>query len=237
VVIKLIQIKNNKEKNKMSYKESYTQQLRSNFLKYTRKAFKSLPKMEKPRVLDLGCGSGLLTIELTNLTNGDIIAIDIDKGLLDQLNKKIEERNLTNRITTKRMDLLKNDFQDNYFDLIWEEGVVQLIGFKKSFKVCHRILKVGGYLVLGQAIKTMDKNQDLITKCGFELIKQLNWPEDCWWTEYYEPLERKIKEIREEKENPDIFENISVIEAEIRMVKTKLKDSDCAHYILLKKRK
>lgn len=220
----------------MSYKESYSELLRVNFLKYMREAFKLLPKMERPRILDLGCGSGLLTIELAKLTNGDIIGIDIDQALLDKLNKKKKERNLTNRITTKRMDLLKNDFQDNYFDLIWEEGVVQVIGFEESFKACHRILKVGHYLVLGQAIKTMDKNQDLITKCGFELIKQLNWLEGCWWTEYYEPLEIKIKEIREKKENPDIFENISVIEAEIRMVKTNLKDSDCAHYILLKKR-
>ena len=109
----------------MSYKESYTQQLRANFLKYTREAFKLLPKMEKPRLLDLGCGSGLLTIELANLTNGDIIGIDIDQALLDRLNKKIKVRDLTNSITTKRIDFLKNDFPDKYFDLIWEEGVVQ----------------------------------------------------------------------------------------------------------------
>ncbi|MBY9004666.1 MAG: class I SAM-dependent methyltransferase [Candidatus Lokiarchaeota archaeon] len=46
--------------------------------------------MEKPRLLDLGCGSGLLTIELSDLTNGDIIAIDIDQVLLDRLNEKVK---------------------------------------------------------------------------------------------------------------------------------------------------
>jgi SAM-dependent methyltransferase len=191
--------------------------------------------MKKPRVLDLGCGSGLLTIELANLTDWDINSIDIDQDLLDQLNQKIEEKNLTHRIKTKRMDFLKNDFPDNLFDLIWEEGVVHIIGFKKSFKACHRILKDGGYLVLGQGIKGMDKNQDLIAKCGFELIKQLNWPEDCWWTEYYKPLEIKIKEIRDKKENSNIFNDISAIEAEIRMVKSNPKDFNCANYILKKK--
>jgi cyclopropane fatty-acyl-phospholipid synthase-like methyltransferase len=219
----------------MSYKESYTEQLRENFLKYTRKAFKSLPKMEKPRILDLGCGSGLLSIELANLTDGNITAIDIDQSLLDQLNEKLTERGLLVRIKTKNMNLLKNDFPDNFFDLIWEEGVVQIIGFKKSFEACHRILKVGGYLVLGQAIKGMNKNKDLITRCGFELIEQLNWPENCWWTEFYKPLEDKIKEIHEGKENLTLFEDIDAVLAEIKMVKTKPNDFNCAHYILRKR--
>ncbi len=218
----------------MSYKELYTERLREKFLKYMKEAFELLPEMEKPKILDLGCGSGLLTIEFAKLSNGDIIAIDIDQVLLDRLNKKIKARNLTSRILTKRMDLLKNDFPENYFDIVWEAGVVQIIGFKKSFEACHRILKVGGYLVLGQAIKTMDKNRDLITKYGFNLIKQLNWPEGCWWTEYYEPLDNKIKEIRKEKKDPHLFKNIEAIEAEIRWVKANPNESDCAYYILQK---
>ncbi len=218
----------------MSYKEPYTEQLRKKFLKYIKETFKLLPEMENPKVLELGCGSGLVSIELANLSNGDIIAIDIDQTLLDLLNKKIQKRNLTNRITTKRMDLLKNDFPNRFFDLIWEEGVVQIIGFKKSFEACHRILKDGGFFVIGQAIKTMEKNHDLISKSGFELIKQKNWPEGCWWREYYEPLESKIKEIREEKEDSSLFKNIEVIEAEIQWVKANPKESDCAHYILQK---
>lgn len=221
----------------MSYKEPYAEQLRANFLKYSREAFQLLPRIENPKILDLGCGSGQLTIELTDLTEGEIIAIDIDKELLDRLKNKIKLNSLENRITTIKLDLLKNDFPDNYFDIIWEAGVVQIIGFKKSFIACNRILKDGGYLVLGQAIKTMDKNQDLIAKCGFEFITQLNWPKGCWWTDYYEPLERKIKEIREDSKVSTIFENISAIEAEINWIKRNPDESDCAHYILRKKEK
>jgi len=219
----------------MSYKESYTEELRGNFLKYMREAFQLLPKMEKPRIFDLGCGSGLPTIELANLTNGNIIAIDIDQVLLDKLDEKIKIRNLAGRIKTKRMDFLKNNFPNKYFDLVWEAGVVQIIGFKESFKACHRILKVGGYLVLGQAIKTMEKNQQLLSKCGFDLIKQFNWPKGCWWTDYYEPLERKIKDIREGKEDPNLLEDINAIEAEISWVKANPNESDCAYYILQRK--
>lgn len=36
--------------------------IRKRLLKYTRKAFRMLPQMEKPRILDIGCGSGIPTI-------------------------------------------------------------------------------------------------------------------------------------------------------------------------------
>lgn len=218
----------------MSYRESFTEHLRVNFLKYTRETFRFLPEMKKPMILDIGCGSGILSIELARLTNGNIYAIDVDQSLLDKFRGVINKENLADRILLKRMDLMKNDFPDNYFDLIWEEGVVQIIGFKKSFIACHRILKQGGYLVLGQAIKLMEKNQAMMTECGFELIKQINWPKGCWWNEYYEPLEILIEEIHEGKRS-NVFENISTVEEEIKWVKSNLDETDCAHYILQKK--
>ena len=218
----------------MSYRESYTEHLRVNFLKYTREAFRLLPELKKPKILDIGCGSGILSIELARLTDGIIYAIDIDQSLIDRFRGVINKENLTHRIILKRMDLIKNDFPDNYFDLIWEEGVVQIIGFKKSFMACHRILKQGGYLVLGQAIKLMEKNQAMVTECGYELSKQINWLKGCWWNEFYEPLEILIKKIHEGKSS-NVFENINLIEEEIKWVKSNLNETDCAHYILQKK--
>ena len=73
----------------MSYKEPYTEKLRANFLKYMNFAFKMLPSMDKPLILDPGCGTGIPTIELTKLSNGTIVAIDIDKELIEILNKKL----------------------------------------------------------------------------------------------------------------------------------------------------
>jgi cyclopropane fatty-acyl-phospholipid synthase-like methyltransferase len=215
-------------------KEAITEVLRGRFLRFTRAAFASLPKMERPRVLELGCGSGAVTIELAGLTDGEIIAIDIDESLLNRLNEKLARTNITGRVTARRMDLLQNDFPEGYFDIVWEEGVVHVIGFRESFEACHRILRIGGYFVLGQAIKAMDKHQELITRCGFKLVRRLDWTEGCWWTEYYQPLETLIEEARAGKNGLHFLKDIDVIEAEIRMVKAHPRESDCAHYVLRK---
>ena len=59
--------------------------------KYTRLAYQMLPRIENPHILDIGCGSGVPTIELAKLSNGEIIGIDINQSLLDNLDRKIEE--------------------------------------------------------------------------------------------------------------------------------------------------
>ena len=59
--------------------------------KYTRRAFRMLPKLEKPRILDIGCGSGVPTIELAKLSGGEIVGIDINQALLDVLDRKVKD--------------------------------------------------------------------------------------------------------------------------------------------------
>jgi 2-polyprenyl-3-methyl-5-hydroxy-6-metoxy-1,4-benzoquinol methylase len=59
--------------------------IRKNFLKYTRQAFTSIPIIDHPLILDIGCGSGVQTVELARLSNGKITAIDIDRTALAKL--------------------------------------------------------------------------------------------------------------------------------------------------------
>ena len=60
--------------------------LRKHLLKYTRKAFRMLPQLNKPRILDMGYGSGVPTLELARLSKGEITGIDIDQRSLYRLN-------------------------------------------------------------------------------------------------------------------------------------------------------
>jgi len=82
------------------------EQIRKRLLKYTRKAFRMMPQLDKPRILDVGCGSGIPTIELAGLSNGEITGLDINEELLDALRKKIEKAGLSDRVKTVKGSLI-----------------------------------------------------------------------------------------------------------------------------------
>ena len=80
--------------------------LREVFLKYTRQAFAELPKMEKPYLLDIGCGYGSQTIEVSKLIDGDIMGIDIDTHALKDLQESHSISCLRSNVPTSHASLL-----------------------------------------------------------------------------------------------------------------------------------
>ena len=208
---------------------------REYFNKYTRKAFQMLPKLERPRILDIGCGSGLPTIELAKLSDGEIIGIDINQSLLDKLNKKIEEEGFSSRVKTVKCSLFEIDFPDESFDIIWAEGSIWIIGFEKGLKEWRRLLKTNGFLVVHDEIKTVSNKLKKITSCGYKLVNYFSLPEDAHWTEYYRPLEIRIKELYTKyKNNSEALKILKKHQNEIDTVKRNPKEHSSAFYIMQK---
>ena len=71
------------------------------------------PEMD---VLDFGCGTGLLTLQLQPLVRS-ITGIDSSQGMLDILDGKIRKQRLTN-VRTRLVDLDKGDALTGEYDLI-----------------------------------------------------------------------------------------------------------------------
>jgi len=208
---------------------------RERFNKYTRRAFQMLPKMEKPRILDIGCGSGVPTIELAKLSNGEIIGMDINQSLLDKLNRKIEEEGFSSRVKTVKRSLFEIDFPDESFDIIWAEGSIWIIGFEKGLKEWRRLLKPNGFLVIHDEIKTVSNKLKNIPRYGYKLINHFSLPEDAWWTEYCKPLEIRIKELYVKyKNNSEALKIFKKYQSEIDMVKRNPKEHSSAFYIMRK---
>ena len=208
------------------------------FNKYTIKAFQTLPELEKPRILDIGCGSGVPTMELARSCNGEIIGIDIDQDLLDRLSRKIEQEGLTNRVKAIKCSLLDIKFPDNSFDIIWAEGSITTLGVEKSLREWNRLLKPKGFLVIHDEIKHFFKKRHKVASCGYKLIEHFSLPEEAWWQEYYIPLEIRVKELYKKYSNdPDALEVLNIHQTEIDLVKASPKSFQSVFCIMQKIKK
>ncbi len=208
---------------------------RKRFIKYTRKAFQILPKLEKPRILDVGCGSGLPTIELAKLSDGEIIGIDINQSELDKLNKRVEEEGFSCRVKTVKCSVLEMDFPDESFDIIWAEGVIRIMGFEKSLKKWNRLLRPDGFLVVHDEINIVSNKLKKTASWGYRLLYYFSLPEDAWWTECYKPLEIRIKKLyMKYKNNSEALKILQKYQNEIDMVKRNPKEYSSAFYIMQK---
>ncbi|GAH21728.1 unnamed protein product [marine sediment metagenome] len=181
--------------------------IRENLSKYTRKAFKLLSKCKNPHILDIGCGTGVPTIELATLSDGHVIGIDIDVTSLNLLQRKIREMGLNNRVSVIKDSILTIDFPEESFDIIWSEGSIFVIGFENGIRKWRRFLKPKGFLVIHDENKDKTKKLELITKYGYTSIAQFELSDNLWWLEYYTPLEQLIQEFRHKYPNDSDLSN------------------------------
>lgn len=190
--------------------------------KYTQKAYEIIPKINHPKILDIGCGPGMQTIKLAKLSDGEVIGTDIFQQYLDQLKELIKKENLQNRVKAINQSMDDIKFPEGYFDIIWAEGSIFIIGFENGLKEWKKYIKPNGYLAVHEMawlkenppreiqeywekvypkISTIDNMIKIIQKCGYTLLGHFALPEDAWWDLYYTPLEKRLIELRVKYEN------------------------------------
>ena len=210
--------------------------IREGLSKYTRQAFNMLPQLDKPRILDVGCGSGVPTMELARMSKGTITGLDISQPLLDRLEGKIKQAGLSHRVRTVNGSLLDMDFPDESFDIIWSEGSIWIIGFEKGLREWRRFLKPKGFLVVHDETGDITEKLELVSSCGYDLLEYFILGEDIWWTEYYAPLEKLINEIRTEHAgDPEMLAALDHNQQEIDMFKKDPKRCESAFFIMQKR--
>ena len=211
------------------------EQVRAGFLKYTREAFLKLPRLENPRILDVGCGSGVPTVELAKLSGGEVTGIDIDQSCIDDFNRKIREEHLSDRVEAFNISLAEMKFPDETFDIVWSEGVVGNIGFETSLKEWRRLLKRDGYLVIHYQVSRVADVLPRIAQLGYSLADTVQLPEDAWWTEFYKPIEEKMDMLLHKyRANVDALKLLKQYKTEMDMVKKNPSNFSCAFYIMKK---
>ncbi|TVR69902.1 MAG: class I SAM-dependent methyltransferase [Marinilabiliales bacterium] len=172
---------------------------------------------EFPTILDLGCGVGGQTIQLAEMMSGSIVAVDNHAPSIERLRTAITRNGLSQRISAIVGDIANMDLAPGSFDLIWSEGALYSIGLGNALRVCHGLLRHGGYLAFTDAVwrkenpppevkasfdldyPTMGWLEDdvaLLHDCGFDIIGHFTLPDEAWWDDFYTPMEVRIDELR-----------------------------------------
>jgi SAM-dependent methyltransferase len=133
------------------------------------------------------------------------------------------------------------DFQKEYFDIIWAEGSIFIIGFETGLKEWKKFVKSDGYIAIHEmtwlkkdppkeiydywqevypAISTIDDNLKIIEKCGYKILGHFPLPDDAWWEFYYDPLQIRLKDLKVKyKDNSEALELIAETDKEIDLFK------------------
>lgn len=194
-----------------------------------------------PNILDVGCGPGKQTIDLSKISNGNIIAVDNHKPYLDRLNKKIIELKLEDRISTKLGDMNDLQVDEEYFDVIWAEGSIYLMGFGKALAHWKKFLKQNGYIVFSELcwfknerpeeienywnsfygeMHSVDSIIKFLTNTDYKFIASYILPDEAWWDDYYLPLTNRITTLKEKYyEDPEALRVLEIESVEIEMHK------------------
>jgi SAM-dependent methyltransferase len=200
----------------------------------TKKMFSMLPLLpDNPDILDIGCGSGMQTIDLARLNHSArVTALDIYPAFLSDVRTRAEIAGVSDRIIIVQASMDDMPFPPASFDLIWAEGSVFIIGVEQGIKSWKKYLKPGGFLSFTEAawftdtpsdtarafwnenypgIKTVSEIKELATDTGYSCIADFPLPASAWWDDYYMPLLARLPALEKEYHGDSDAETIIAI--------------------------
>ena len=110
-----------------------------------------------PTVLDLGCGVGGQTLHLAELLPGaHITAIDSHAPSVERLRATLAARGLGQRVHAVVGDMGHPDVPPGSVDLVWSEGALYNLGIDVALRLCHDLLRPGGFVAFTDAVWRTD---------------------------------------------------------------------------------
>jgi len=101
------------------------------------------------KVLEIGCGTGQLSIYFSTGNNNLIVSLDATLESL-KIAKEFANKNNINNIEFVNTDIFDDVLAENYFDFIWCNGVLHHTKDPyKAFCIISKSLKKEGYILIG----------------------------------------------------------------------------------------
>lgn len=172
--------------------------------------------VKSPKILDIGCGPGVQTIELLQLCAGNVTALDLPPEMISRLEGAVQAAGFTDRVEVIQADMNKMAFKSESFDLIWSEGSIYLMGFRNGLAKIRPLLKPGGSVAISETvwlkpdpprelvefwdgypvIDTVENKLKVISELEYALFDYFILTQTAWTETYYNPLEEKIAKCR-----------------------------------------
>ena len=207
----------------------------------TRSVYSMLQLPEEPTILDVGCATGMSSIELAKLSGGRVIAFDINEVYLDILKERAKKEGVAERIQTSKGSIHHMDFKENTLDVIWAENIVFVLGLERALSEWKRFLKSRGYLVISILVRRSNNAPEdasaywesvypglgthetvlrIIEQQGYRFINSLSIPDSDTMKNCYLPLERQISRLREKySSNGEFMDWLNLNQREIDIVR------------------
>ncbi len=210
------------------------------------------------RVLDIGCGPGMQTVELAKNIDGKITALDFHKRYLEELSELAEKEGVGEKIELLEGSMfeLEEYFLEGGFDLIWSEGAIYILGFERGLKEVKPFLKKDGCLVVSEItwlednpprevrefwdanypqMGTIKSNIEIAAESGYEVMGTFILPERSWWDNYYNPLKERCELLKgEEGNNSELMAFIEETELEMELFKKYSSSYNYIFYVMKK---
>lgn len=119
------------------------------YMRYYFYLYKTIGVGGNLRILDIGCGDGLLSIALAKKKNS-VMGIDVSDVSIGLANKNIKIFHCE-RVTFKQMDCLNLLFPNNYFDLVVSFDLIEHLhpdDLNPHLNEVHRILKENSFYLI-----------------------------------------------------------------------------------------
>lgn len=195
----------------------------------TRKAFEMMEYLPaEVRILDIGSGPGVQTVELLRVSGATVVALDMLPQMLSRVRNAVEEAGFTDRLETVEADMNNMAFEPSSFDVIWSEGAIYNIGFKSGLTKVKQFVKPGGYVVVSDAvwlepdppqevvefwqaypeIDTVEKKLGVLSALGYESVGHFVLRASSWTDSYYDPLASRIVQYEQQWQGIRDAENV-----------------------------
>ena len=168
---------------------------------------------EKSKVADIGCGTGGQTMVLAHNIPCEITGVELWPDFVSQFNKSTLNNNMRDRVKALIGNMENLPFQEEELDLIWSEGAIYNIGFKRGLEEWRKFLKQGGCVAVTEntwftedrpaeiqefwdkaypEIDTIPNKLAQMQKAGYLPVAAFVVPESCW-TDYYSVMQATQK--------------------------------------------